>query len=58
MPASPRDFLLYSRMTGKPMPENAMERMQMAPEVYQFTKDFARKPNLLEKTGNLVKGIG
>ena len=58
MPASPRDFLLYSRMTGKPMPENAMERMRMAPEVYQFTKDFARKPNLLEKTGNLVKGIG
>ena len=40
MPASPRDFLLYSRMTGKPMPENAMERMRMAPEVYQFTKDL------------------
>jgi len=58
MPASPRDFLLYSRMTGKPMPQNAIERMRMAPEVYQFTKDFARKPNLLEKTGNLVKGIG
>jgi len=58
MPASPRDFLLYSRMTGAPMPQNAMERMRMAPEVYQFTKDFARKPNLLEKTGNLVKGIG
>ena len=58
MPASPRDFLLYSRMTGAPMPQNAMDRMRMAPEVYQFTKDFARKPNLLEKTGNLVKGIG
>ena len=58
MPASPRDFLLYSRMTGKPMPDNAMERMQMAPEVYQFTKNFAKKPNLLEKTGNLAKSIG
>ena len=58
MPASPRDFLLYSRMTGKPMPEKAMERMQMAPEVYQFTKNFAKKPNLLEKTGNLAKSIG
>tara|TARA_R100000988_G_C4003228_1_gene170598 strand:- start:805 stop:2247 length:1443 start_codon:yes stop_codon:yes gene_type:complete len=45
-------------MTGKPMPENAMERMQMAPEVYQFTKNFAKKPNLLEKTGNLAKSIG
>mgnify|MGYP005723114639 FL=1 len=58
MPASPRDFLLYSRMTGKPMPENAMERMRMAPEVYQFTKNFAKQPNLLEKTGNLIKNIG
>ena len=58
MPASPRDFLLYSRMTGKPMPENAMERMRMAPEVYQLTKNFAKKPNLLEKTGNLAKSIG
>tara|TARA_R100001460_G_scaffold2565_4_gene8271 strand:+ start:7520 stop:8986 length:1467 start_codon:yes stop_codon:yes gene_type:complete len=58
MPASPRDFLLYSRMTGKPMPENAMERMRMAPEVYQFTKNFAKKPNLLEKTGNLARSIG
>ena len=58
MPASPRDFLLYSRMTGKPMPENAMERMRMAPEVYQFTKNFAKQPNLLEKTGNLIRNLG
>jgi hypothetical protein len=35
-----------------------MERMRMTPEVYQFTKDFARKPNLLEKTGNLARSIG
>ena len=58
MPVSPRDFELYSRMTGAPMPSDAMSRMQMAPEVFQFTKNFARKPNLLEKTGNLVKNIG
>ena len=58
MPASPRDFLLYSRMTGKPMPENAMERMRMAPEVYQFTKNLTKQPNLLEKTGNLARSIG
>ena len=58
MPVSPRDFELYSRMTGAPMPSDAMSRMQMAPEVYEFTKNFARKPNLLEKTGNLVKNIG
>ena len=58
MPVSPQDFELYSRMTGAPMPSDAMSRMQMAPEVYKFTKDFARKPNLLQKTGNLVKNIG
>ena len=58
MPVSPRDFELYSRMTGTPMPSDAMSRMQMAPAVYDFTKNFARKPNLLEKTGNLIKSAG
>jgi len=58
MPVSPQDFELYSRMTGTPMPSDAMSRMQMAPEVYKFTKNFARKPNILEKTGNLVKTVG
>ena len=58
MPVSPQDFELYSRMTGTPMPSDAMSRMQMAPEVYQFTKNFAKKPNILEKTGNLVKTVG
>ena len=58
MPVSPQDFELYSRMTGTPMPTDAMSRMQMAPDVYNFTKSFARKPNLFEKTGNLVKNIG
>ena len=57
MPVSPQDFELYSRMTGAPMPADAMSRMQMAPEVFKFTKDFAKKPNILEKTGNLVKTI-
>ena len=58
MPVSPQDFELYSRMTGAPMPTDAMSRMQIAPDVYNFTKNFARKPNILEKTGNLVKNIG
>ena len=58
MPVSPQDFELYSRMTGAPMPTDAMSRMQMAPEVFKFTKDFARKPNILEKTGNLLKTVG
>ena len=58
MPVSPQDFALYSRMTGSPVPTDAMSRMQMAPDVYKFTKDFAKKPNILETTGNLVKTIG
>ena len=58
MPVSPQDFELYSRMTGTPMPSDAMSRMQMAPAVYDFTKNLTKKPNLLEKTGNLVKNIG
>jgi hypothetical protein len=45
-------------MTGTPMPSDPMSRMQMAPAVYDFTKNFAKKPNLLEKTGNLVKTVG
>ena len=58
MPVSPQDFELYSRMTGAQMPSDAMSRMQMAPEVYKFTKNFGRKPNILEKTGNLIKSAG
>ena len=58
MPVSPQDFELYSRMTGAPMPSDAMSRMQMAPEVYQFTRNFAKNPNILEKTGNLLKTVG
>ena len=58
MPVSPQDFALYSRMTGAPVPTDAATRMQMAPDVYKFTKDFAKKPNILETTGNLVKTIG
>ena len=58
MPVSPQDFDLYSRMTGVPVPSNPLSRMQMAPEVYKFTKDFAKKPNILEKSGNLLTNIG
>ena len=57
MPVSPQDFALYSRMTGASVPTDAATRMQMAPDVYKFTKDFAKKPNILEKSGNLLKNI-
>ena len=58
MPVSPRDFELYSRMTGASMPTDAISRARMAPEVYSFTRNFAKSPNILDKAGEMVKGIG
>ena len=58
MPISPQDFELYSRMTGRSMPRDPAERMRMAPEVYDFARNFGREPNVLQKAGNLVGNIG
>ena len=58
MPISPQDFELYSRMTGRSLPRDPAERMRMAPEVYDFTRNFGREPNVLQKAGNLVGAIG
>ena len=58
MPVSPRDFELYSKMTGTSMPTDAVSRARMAPEVYSFTRNFAKSPNILDKAGEMVKGIG
>ena len=58
MPISPQDFELYSRMTGRSLPRDPAERMRMAPEVYDFTRNFGREPNVLQKAGNLVGNVG
>ena len=58
MPISPQDFEFYSRMTGRPMPRDSREKMKMAPEVYDFSRNFGRQPNVLQKAGNLVGNIG
>ena len=58
MPISPQDYELYSRMTGRPMPRDPEEKMRMAPEVYDFSRNFGREPNVLQKAGNLVGAIG
>ena len=61
MPVSPQDFELYSRVTGRPLPRNPQEQMRMAPEVYDFTRNFARggqiqeKPNVLHQ---IAGGLG
>ena len=39
MLVSPADFELYSRSTGRPIPRNPQERMQMTPEVYNFVQN-------------------
>jgi len=56
MPVSPLDFELYSRVTGNPLPMSAAERMKMAPEVYQFTKDYGRK-SMGQRLGNLAGNV-
>ena len=45
MPVSYQDFVLYSQATGAPLPRNAQERMQMAPEVYTFTRQIGGRPS-------------
>lgn len=43
MPVSPQDFALWSNLTGNPYPQTPAERMALAPEVYQFNKNLARR---------------
>jgi hypothetical protein len=43
MPVSPQDFALWSDLTGNPYPQTPAERMAMAPEVYNFTKNLGRR---------------
>ena len=45
-------------MTGASMPTDAVSRARMAPDVYDFTRNFAKSPNILDKAGDMVKGIG
>ena len=45
-------------MTGASMPNDAASRARMAPDVYDFTRNFAKNPNILDKAGDMVKGIG
>ena len=54
MPISPKDYELYSRMTGTPMPKTASERMIMGPQVYDFARNFNRKPNIVQRAGNFI----
>ena len=54
MAVSPADFELYSRVTGTPIPRDPQERMRMAPEVYNFSRDFAREPSGFRKAAGAL----
>lgn len=43
MPVSPRDFALWSDLTGNPYPRTPAEQMALAPEVYSFTRNLGRQ---------------
>jgi len=43
MPVSPQDFALWSDLTGNAYPSTPAERMALAPEVYQFTRNIGRR---------------
>ena len=51
MPVSPQDFVLYSRETGIPIPNNPEERMRMAPAVANFARNYAKAPSKLQEKG-------
>lgn len=51
MPVSPQDFVLYSRETGIPIPNNPEERMRMAPAVADFARNYAKAPSKLQEKG-------
>ena len=54
MAVSPADFELYSRATGAPIPRDPQERMRMAPEVYNFSRNFAREPSGFRKAAGVL----
>ena len=49
MPVSYQDYVLYSQATGAPLPRNPQERMQMAPQVYDFTRQIGSRPSRLQQ---------
>jgi len=59
VPVSPADFELYSRVTGVPYPRTPEERAELAPEVYDFARNYPRQPTFAQKTlgavGNIAK---
>ena len=58
MSVSPADFELFSRMTGAPLPRSPQEQVEMAPEVYNFKRNFAKTSNTPQESTFLQKTAG
>ncbi len=58
MSVSPADFELYSRATGAPYPRTPQERMQMAPEVYNYTRNYAKAERTPGIVSRAAGGLG
>jgi len=62
MALSPADFYAYSRATGAPIPEDAQERAQLAPEVVEFRRNQLKaqqqESNPLGALGTAAAAVG
>ena len=58
MPASPRDFALWSSMTGNPYPQSAAEQAALAPNVYQYVNSIGRQGGIRGPEGAQRSVVG
>lgn len=57
MPVSPQDYALWSDLTGNPYPQSPAERMALAPEVYNFTRNVnqgKRPPGAIRRAVDVI----
>jgi hypothetical protein len=58
MPASPQDFALWSQMTGNPYPQSVAERVALAPQVYEFSKNIGKQNGPMGRVRGTIDTIG
>lgn len=57
MPVSPQDYALWSDLTGNPYPQTPAERMALAPEVHNFTRNVnqgRRPPGVIRRAVDVI----
>jgi hypothetical protein len=58
MPASPQDFALWSQMTGNPYPQSVAERVALAPQVYEFSKNIGKQNGPMGRVRGTIDTLG